>query len=85
MALRVLSGSVDLKQAEGSRVSLIQPVPSGGAELRRGAKLLVSPSPARDKCKKPPPPPSTKPPIAHPHRPHRREALWASSPNNPHW
>lgn len=68
VALRVLSGSVDLKQAEGSQVSLIPPVhpvaPSSAAGQTSGQSLAP-----RDKCKKPPPPPPRSPhcPPDHPH------------------
>ena len=83
VALRVLSGSVDLKRAEGSRVSLIQPF----IRWRRTppvSELLVSPSPHATKAQNLPPAtrstqaaPPTPPPHRHHRLHHHREALIA--------
>ena len=42
VALRVLSGSVDLKPAEGSQVNLIQPILGGGTEVQQLPQLLAT-------------------------------------------
>ena len=68
VALRVLSGSVDLKQAEGSRLSLIPPVHPVAPSSAVGP-VSAQPLAPSDKCKKPPPPPPRSPhcPPDHPH------------------
>ena len=71
LALRVLSGSVDLKRAEGSRVSLIQPVhpvaPNPAVSRAPDPPAPRPPSPPRPPSlpplpPRPPSPPPTPPP-----------------------
>jgi len=69
VALRILSGSADLTQAEGSQVSLIQmlhPVAPNAA----GAQAVGHPGGVRENsvkklCPKPPPPPKRSPHCPH--------------------
>jgi hypothetical protein len=77
VALRVLSGSVDLKRAEGSRVSLIQPVapehaggpPPGPSDPPHRPPFPPTPPPGPGP-KPPPPGPGPKPPPPPPPCPH---------------
>jgi hypothetical protein len=77
VALRVLSGSVDLKQAEGSQVSLIQPVhpvaPNSAGVRASGQSVAPldkggKPSPPPPDPHKPPSPPQPPPPPPPPPR-----------------
>ena len=75
LALRVLSGSVDLKRAEGSRVSLIQPAHpvAQNSTVGRdpGPPAPPHPSPPRPPSPPPPPPrPPSPPPPPPPRSPH---------------
>ena len=63
LVLRVLSGSVDLKRAEGSRVSLIQPIQHVAPKPAAGQPPDPHPHPPG------PPPPPPPPPPRSPHCP----------------
>jgi len=67
VALRVLSGSVDLKRAEGSRVSLIQPIHPVAQDSTAGR----APSPPAPPPPSPPPPPTPPRPPSPPPPPPR--------------
>lgn len=77
VALRVLSGSVDLKRAEGSRVSLIQPIHSLAQDSTAGRAPDPPTPPPRPpsppspppRPPSPPPPPPPPPPPRSPHLP----------------
>lgn len=64
LALRVLSGSVDLKRAQGSRVSLIEPTGRATPNTTAGK----APDPPRPTPPPPPPPPRS--PHCPPYNPH---------------
>jgi hypothetical protein len=70
LALLVLSGSVDLKRAEGSRVRLIQPIHSLAQDSTAG-RAPSPPPPPRPPSPPPPPPrpPSPPPPPPRPPSP----------------
>jgi len=73
LAVRVLSGSVDLKRAEGSRVSLVQPIHpvAQNSTVGRdpGPPAPPHPSPPRPPSPPPPHPPPPPPPPRSPHCP----------------
>ena len=87
VALRVLSGSVDLKRAEGSRVSVIQPIHPVAQDSTAG-RAPSPPPPPRPPSPPPPRPPSPPPPPPPPDRPPRPHRLPHEAPirlpNDPH-
>jgi hypothetical protein len=74
VTLRVLSGSVDLKRAEGSHVSLIEPIHPASPSAAGGGHPGPPPGPPGPPKPppgppKPPPPPPPPPPPRSPHCP----------------